>query len=416
MEDELAPAARPGSDGARAPTPAELDRLHGAIAARFAPERPLVLAGHPLQDATRALLAGSCEVRALAGDLSSGAAGLEHAVAVMAFMTERIDRGFLSRAPRLQIVAGALKGADNIDLDELSARGVWVSVCEELLSEPTADLALALLLGLARRTHEGDRLVRAGEFRGWRPRLYGVDLRGRTLGIIGMGAVGLAVARRAVAFGMQVVYCDPRPLAQATAAELGAERVELEPLLARAEICMPLLPLTETTLGLIDAAAIARMPAGALLINVARGSLVDEDAVAAALRDGHLGGYAADVFAFEDLSIAERPDSVPGSLMADTERTLLTPHLGSAIASVRGEIELEAASNILIALGGGRPPGAINTPSRPRDPVAPGAASRDEPPSRQSDPARRGAAGSSWAGSSRAGSSRAGSSRAGSGR
>ncbi len=344
---------------------AEADELAVAIARRFAGERPLVVAGHPLDPAARTLLEGPCELRVNAGEALARADELERAAAVMAFMTERVDARLLARATRLQIIAGAFKGADNIDVDECTRLGVWVTVCEDLLSAPTAELALALLLALARRIHEGDTLVRSGEFRGWRPGLYGRGLDGRTLGIIGMGAVGRAVVPRAAAFGLRVLYSDPRRLPESISSRLGITRVELDTLLASADVVMPLLPLTPSTLGLIDAQAIARMPKGALIVNVARGSLVDETAIADALSAGHLGGYAADVFALEDLSVADRPDRVPPSLIGDTAHTLLTPHLGSAVASVRKEIELEAAGNILVALSGDRPPGAINTPVAP---------------------------------------------------
>jgi phosphonate dehydrogenase len=338
--------------------------LEAAIVERFSGERPRVVLGHPVQSAARAALEASCDVHTHDGQSALVRAPLERATAVMAFMTERIDSQFLSHAPDLQIVAGALKGFDNIDVEACSRAGVWVTVCEDTLSEPTADLAVGLLLGLARRISEGDALVRRGEFRGWRPRLYGADLRSRTLGIIGMGAVGRAVAERAASFGVRLLYWDARPLPKSTAARLGATRMNFESLVAQADILMPLLPLNATTRSLIDAKVIERMPRGALIINVARGSLVDEEAIAGALRDGRLGGYAADVFACEDLSMADRPRDVPESLIAERARTLLTPHLGSAVASVREAIELEAAVNVLAALAGQTPPGAINTPVR----------------------------------------------------
>jgi phosphonate dehydrogenase len=339
-----------------------LQGMEAAIAERFSGERPRVVLGHPVQSAARAALEASCDVHTHDGQTALVRAPLGRAAGVMAFMTERIDGQFLSLAPDLQIVAAALKGFDNIDVEACSRAGVWVTVCENRLTEPTADLALGLLLGLTRRINEGDALVRRGEFAGWRPRLYGTDLRARTLGIIGMGAVGRAVAERAAPFGVRLLYWDTRPLPKSTATRLGVTRMDCESLVAQADILMPLLPLNPSTRSLIDAKAIARMPRGALIINVARGSLVDEEAIADALRDGHLGGYATDVFACEDLSVAGRPREVPESLIADRSRTLLTPHLGSAVTSVREEIELEAAVNILAALAGQAPPGAINTP------------------------------------------------------
>jgi phosphonate dehydrogenase len=298
--------------------------LEAAIAERFSGERPRVVLGHPVQSAARATLEPSCDVHTHDGRTALVRAPLERAAAVMAFMTERIDGHFLSLAPDLQIVAGALKGFDNIDVEACSRAGVWVTVCEDTLSEPTADLAVGLLLGLTRRMHEGDALVRRGEFRGWRPRLYGTDLRARTLGILGMGAVGRAVAERATPFGVRLLYWDPTPLPESIATRFDVTRMDFESVVAQADMLMPLLPLKASTHKLIDAKTIARMPRGALIINVARGSLVDEEAIADALRDGHLGGYAADVFACEDLSVADRPRGVPESLIADNSRTLLT--------------------------------------------------------------------------------------------
>jgi phosphonate dehydrogenase len=356
-----------GVNAGRDPSPSRartgVTGLEAAIKGRYVGGRPRVVLGHPVQAAALALLNGSCDVHVHDGESPLDVAPLNRATAVMAFMTERIDQSFLERSPQLEIVAGAFKGSDNIDVEACSRAGVWVTVCKSTLAEPTAELAFGLLLGLARRIPEGDALIRRGEFRGWRPRLYAPGLRGRTLGIVGMGSVGRAVAERAGPFGLRLLYCDPVPLPESMEKRLGATRVNLESLIAQADILMPLLPLTPATRRLIDEATIARMPRGALIVNVARGSLVDEAGIARALRDGHLGGYAADVFAREDLSIPDRPGQVPEALLSDKSRTLLTPHLGSGVAWVREQIELEAAENILAALAGCAPPGAINTPS-----------------------------------------------------
>jgi phosphonate dehydrogenase len=276
--------------------------------------------------------------------------------AMIAFMPDRVDAGFLEACPRLRVIAAALKGADNFDLEACTRRGVWLAVVPEKLAEPTAELAMALLLALARKMLPGDDYVRSGSFRGWRPQLYGTGLAGATLGLIGMGSVGRALAPRAAAMGMKVVYADPQP------GPADYERVSLESLLAQSDFVMPLVHLTPDTYRMIDAAALTRMKAGACLVNVGRGSLVDEAAVAASLGAGRLGGYAADVFEMEDWALEARPRAIHPALLADRARTFFTPHLGSAVDAARREIALEAAENVLDALGGRRPRGALNDP------------------------------------------------------
>lgn len=288
------------------------------------------------------------------------------ATGVLAFMPDRIDGALLRACPALRIVALAAKGFDNFDRDVFDREGVWLSAVPDLLSGPTAELAVALLLGLARRLPEGDRLVRAGGFRGWRPRLYGLGLEGATVGIVGMGGVGQGVARRLQGFGCRLVYSDPRTVATEAERRFGMERLPLAALQACADVLVLALPLTAETAGLVDHAFLAALKPGCLLVNPARGSLVDEEAVAAALEAGRLEGYAADVFAFEDLARDERPDEIPPRLLAQ-ERTLFTPHLGSAVAEVRAAIVREAALNLCDVLEGRAPRSAVNRPPRPRE-------------------------------------------------
>jgi phosphonate dehydrogenase len=352
-------ADRDWTPGARA---IRLDAVSPVQPARRCGSRPLVLVSHPLRAAARDLLNSACDVRVLAGWTGRATVETEHTAGALVFMRDAIDRALLERMPRLLIVAGALKGTDNVDLQECTRRGIWVSACADMLTVPTAELAFGLLLGLARRIREADEFVRGDSFTGWQPGMYGRMLCASTLGIIGMGSVGQAVASRAYAFGMRVLYCDPDAPACSIA---GAERVELEDLLVESDVLMPLLPLTSTSRGLIDQQTIAKMRSGALIVNVARGSIVREDAIAQALNDGRLGGYAADVFALEDASIEDRPRRVHRGLL-EHPRTLFTPHLGSAIASVREQIEIDAATNILAALAGDTPPGAVNSPPHPR--------------------------------------------------
>jgi phosphonate dehydrogenase len=287
----------------------------------------------------------------------------EDAYGIIAFMTDAVDEVLLRSCPSLRIVAGALKGHDNFDVDACTRRGVWVTVCPDLLTEPTADLTIGLLLSLSRNLTKGDRLVRRGEFRGWRPVLFGTGLQGAAVGILGMGAVGQAIARRLKGFGCRLSYFDSRPLSIEDEHSLCIERGSLKSIAAQSDVLILALPLTDRTVKLVDRKLLSCMKPSCLLINPARGSLVDEDAVADAIEAGRLGGYAADVFAFEDIARADRPATIPARLIADDHRTILTPHLGSAVASVRREIVDEAARNIVDSIEGRSPRGAINTVS-----------------------------------------------------
>lgn len=286
----------------------------------------------------------------------------QDADALMAFMPDSIDAAFLDACPKLRIVGAALKGYDNFDVDACTRRSIWFSIVPDLLTIPTAELTIGLLLGLTRHILPGDRRIRSGAFQGWRPELYGCGLTGRTLGIIGMGAVGRAIAKRLAGFDMQLVYCDKRPLDAELERAWGVRRVALEGLLATSDFVVPMLPMAPDTLHLIHAGTLAQMKRGSYLINACRGSVVDEMAVADALASGHLAGYAADVFEMEEWRRVDRPAGIPQALLDNTERTLFTPHLGSAVKEVRLEIERDAARNILQALAGQRPSGAINDP------------------------------------------------------
>jgi phosphonate dehydrogenase len=282
--------------------------------------------------------------------------------ALMVFMPDRIDAQFLDACPQLQIVGAALKGYDNFDIDACTKRGIWFSIVPDLLTIPTAELTIGLLLGLTRHLPEGDRRIRSGSFHGWRPELYGAGLTGRTLGIVGMGAVGRAITKRLSGFDMRLVYCDNVALTDDQEQAWGARRVSLNELLATSDFVVPMLPLTQQTLHLFNADTISKMQPGSYLVNACRGSVVDEHAVVEALRTGRLAGYAADVFEMEEWARPDRPDGIPRALLDNTAQTFFTPHLGSAVSEVRIEIERQAASNIIQALAGDRPVGAINNP------------------------------------------------------
>lgn len=311
-------------------------------------------------------LAGFCEPRvpsaaegvwpgARVAELAATAAGL------ITCMADTVDDGFLARCPRLRVISATLKGYDNFDADACTRRGVWLTILPDLLTAPTAELAVALILGLARQLGPADRYMRSGQFTGWRPQFYGTGLAAATVGIAGMGQVGQAAAARLRAFGTRIVYYDQQSLDPALAAQLSATRLDLAGLLAASDIVLMLLPLASDTVRLIDAAALARMRPGAFLVNVGRGSVVDEQAVLAALQAGRLGGYAADVFAMEDWALPGHPAHIPPGLLSHP-RTLFTPHLGSAVDSVRRDMSLAAARQVEQALRGQRPGHAVNDP------------------------------------------------------
>jgi phosphonate dehydrogenase len=279
------------------------------------------------------------EVRARAAD--------KHAM--LAFMPDRVDAAFLAACPDLRLIACALKGFDNFDRAACAANGVQLSIVPDLLTAPTAELAIGLAIGLGRNIRDGDALVRAGDFAGWRPILYGFGLDGATVGLLGLGAVGRAIADRLAGFGCRIIAHDPGAAPRADVTLL-----PFEDLLAQSDLLIAAAPLTPTTRHMLGAPALAALRPGALLVNIGRGSVVEEAAVLAALESGHLGGYAADVFEFEDWLLEGRPCEIAPALRRHP-RTLFTPHLGSAVTRVRREIAWRAALNILDALEGRTP-------------------------------------------------------------
>ncbi|MDR3581248.1 MAG: phosphonate dehydrogenase [Oryzomonas sp.] len=272
--------------------------------------------------------------------------------AVMVFMPDRVDEEFLSLCPRLKVIGAALKGYDNFDVAACERHDVRFSIVRDLLTEPTAELAVALLLAMGRNLPPGDRMVRSGEFHGWRPVLYGKGLSGSTVGIIGMGAIGRAVAKRLQGFGCRLVYSDPLRLKPEVETGLGLALCHLGELLSESDFVLVAAPLTPQTRHIINSETLGGMKTGAYLVNVGRGSVVDEAAVAEALGSNRLAGYAADVFEFEDWARADRPLGIHPDLLADHGKTVFTPHLGSAVDGVRREIELETARSILSVLHG----------------------------------------------------------------
>jgi phosphonate dehydrogenase len=278
-------------------------------------------------------------------------------------MADSVDAAFLEGCRRLRVVSATLKGYDNFDADACARRGVWLTIVPDTLIAPTAELTIALIIGIMRRMSEGDRAIRSHSFAGWRPRLYGSTLQGATVGVVGMGQLGQAVARRLSAFEPRIVYHDSRPLPPESERALATTYLDLDQLVVLSDVLVVLLPLTDRTRHLIDGSVLARLPVGACLVNMGRGSVVDEEAVADALEAGSLAGYAADVFSMEDWALPGRPAQIPERLLKQP-RTLFTPHLGSAVDDVRRRMSLEAARQVRQALDGRRPDHAVNQPER----------------------------------------------------
>ncbi|MBD2359510.1 hydroxyacid dehydrogenase [Tolypothrix sp. FACHB-123] len=310
------------------------------------------------------LLKPSCEVIA---NLSKEALSREEilqrakdAEALMVFMPDTIDEAFVQECPKLKIIAAALKGYDNFDVAACTHRGIWFTIVPSLLSAPTAEITIGLLIGLGRQMLEGDRFIRTGKFAGWRPQFYSLGLANRTLGIVGMGALGKAIAQRLTGFEMRLLYSDPVALTPEQEAAWNISRVPFETLMEVSDFVVLVVPLQPATLHLINANTLAKMKPGSFLINPCRGSVVDEQAVSQALESGHLAGYAADVFEMEDWYRSDRPYNIPQPLLENTKQTFFTPHIGSAVDELRRNIALEAAQNILQALQGQKPQGAVN--------------------------------------------------------
>ena len=316
--------------------------------------KPKVVVTHWVHDEVIALLSETCQV--VANDTRRTLPREEllercrEAEAAMVFMPDRVDEDFLDHCPKLKTIAAALKGYDNIDVAACRRHGVSLSIVEDLLTEPTAELAAALLLGLARNIGPGDRTVRSGGFRGWRPVLYGRGLTGTTVGIVGMGAIGRALARRLRGFCCSLHYTDPRPMDGESETAPGLIRQDFDTLLAASDFLVLCVPFSAESFHLVDDGALEKMKPGSYLVNVGRGSVLDEAAVAKALSSGQLAGFAADVFEFEDRSRPDRPLTIHPGLLARNDKTLFTPHLGSAVDDIRKEIALEAARSILSAL------------------------------------------------------------------
>lgn len=274
----------------------------------------------------------------------------------MIAITDRIDAALLARCPRLKAVCNIAVGYNNIDVPACSARGVLVTNTPGVLDDATADFAWALMLAAARRLTEAEAWLRAGAWQGWKLKQFlGHDVHGATLGIVGMGRIGRAVARRARGFDMKVLYHNRKPLAAGVERELHATYTGLDELLGACDFVTLHVPYSPETHHLIGAAQLARMKPSAILINAARGGVVDDRALVAALRQGRLAAAGLDVFENE-------PRLLPEFL--ELKNVVLAPHIASSSDATRLKMAQTAAENLVAALTGGKPPHLVNPPGR----------------------------------------------------
>lgn len=262
---------------------------------------------------------------------------------LIVFMSDNITQAVLQASANLRIVAAALKGTNNIDVSAASALGICITFVPGLLTEPTAELTLALMLMQARQLPQATQFVRDGRFKGWEPRFFAKTLFGAKVGMLGFGAIGKKLAALLGPFNVQIKFYDPSVTSSSFAYATPADVNEV---LGWSDYLVLALPYNASTHHLVDKQLISRMPQGSVLVNTARGSIVKEADVADMLQANHLSGYVADVFEMEDWALEGRPIDIEPRLIADN-RAVMSPHIGSAIRDVREQIEGEAVASIL---------------------------------------------------------------------
>jgi glyoxylate reductase len=272
---------------------------------------------------------------------------------LLVLLTDMIDKKVIVAAgKKLRVISNYAVGYNNIDVVEATKRGIMVTNTPGVLTETTADLAWALLMCIGRRIVEGDKLVRAGKFRGWEPMLLlGTDIHESTLGLIGFGRIGQAMARRAKGFNLKVIYYDREPVPPIIEKELGASYVSFDELLRKSDFISVHVPLTEETFHLIGQEEFSMMKKESYLINTARGPIIDEKALVKALKGGVIRGAALDVF--------ENEPAIEQELM-NLNNVVIVPHIGSASYRTRTKMAIMAAKNLISALKGERPEFLVN--------------------------------------------------------
>jgi len=286
------------------------------------------------------------------------AAALANADAALTMVTDHIDGELLAASPRLRIIANLAVGYDNVDPAVAAEAGVWLTNTPGVLAETTADFAFALLLAAARHVVASDRDTRAGGWTTWSPTAFlGQDIHGATLGIVGMGEIGEAMARRAAGFDMRVLYAS-RTRKPQLESRYGYEWTTLDELLQQSDFVSLHTPLTPETRHLIGARELSLMKPTAILINTARGQVIDQDALVTALRSGRIAGAALDVTDPEPLPL--------DSPLYALSNVIITPHIASASLATRSRMAEMAVANILAVLAGKEPPNAVNRPQHPR--------------------------------------------------
>ncbi|MBA3318295.1 MAG: D-glycerate dehydrogenase [Gemmatimonadales bacterium] len=313
--------------------------------------RPTVVVTRRLPDPVEQALAKDFDAKLNREDTPLGPDGLREALrtadALLCTVTDRLDAEVLAAEPRrARLLANFGVGFNHIDVNAAKARGLAVSNTPDVLTDATADIAMTLLLTVTRRAGEGERHLRSGSWTGWRPtHMLGTQVSGKTLGLVGMGRIARAVAKRAHhGFGMRIIFHDPFPPSPEDAASLGAEpRERLDQVLREADFVSLHCPATPETRHLMNAERLALLKPGAFLINTARGDVVDEAALVAALRSGRLAGAGLDVF--------EREPQVSAELMA-MENVVLLPHLGSATQETRVAMGMRALENLRLFFQG----------------------------------------------------------------
>jgi glyoxylate reductase len=317
--------------------------------------RPRVFVTHSLFNEARQILSANCDAEYWSGTERPSREELLRKVkdkeGLVCLLTEKVNEELLRAAPKLRIVSNVAVGFDNIDVDACTKRGVVATNTPGVLDETTADFAWLLMMAVARRLGEGEQLARSGNWKGWNlDQLCGADVWGKTLGLVGFGRIGRAVARRALGFQMKVIYTDAIRVPEDVEKSLNAEFRDMNTLLAQSDFISLHVPLLPETRGLFDSPKFYRMKPSAFLINTSRGPVVEENALVAALDARKIAGAALDVY-------EQEPFIHPG---LKRPNVVLAPHLASASLETRTKMAVMAANNVVALFSGQMPPNMLN--------------------------------------------------------